>query len=170
MMNTMDDKLTDMCVVPPEPKDPQYLNLSFTRADPEEETEKSYQEAKTRFPIPHPGTCENYKKVIDQVQLEVIAAEKARVTSMAAKGSGRPELYRINGYTQWRTELEQKFAAYNCQKALEQKEQAEVFGTFSSQLEAAKEGTEKSDKLTTYIVFGMLGLVVLVSGILIFRK
>ena len=58
----------------------------------------------------------------------------------------------------------------NCRKLLEQKEQEEVFGTFTSQLETAKAGTEKSDKLTTYIVFGMLGVVVLVSGVLILKK
>lgn len=146
----------------------EYLNFSLTRADAGDESEKQYQEAKTRFP--KPPTCEKLKNVIDQVALEILAAQKQRATSMSGKGSGRPELYRINGYSRWKTELEQNFANLNCTKLLEQKEQQEVFGTFASQLETAKAGTEKSDQMTTYIVFGMLGVVLLASGLLILRK
>jgi hypothetical protein len=167
MYNNLNEKLTDIGFGQ---QQPEYLNLSFRKADAGEESEKAYQQAKTNYPYPKPGTCENIKKVIDQVQLEVEAAQKARVSSMAGKGSGRPEQYRINGYSKWKTELDQSYISYNCVKLQEQKEQEEVFGTFTEQLDKAKTDTEKSDKLTTYIVFGMLGMVVLVSGILLLKK
>lgn len=151
-------------------KDTEYLNFSLKRANPGTEEENNYKAAKTKFPYPNPGTCENLKKVIDQLALDIQAEQKKRATSMSAKGSGRPELYHINGYSKWKTELEQSFIKLNCAKQLEQKEQQEVFGTFTTQLGAAKADTEESDKMTTYVVFGMLGVVVLVSGLLILKR
>lgn len=148
----------------------QYYNLWGIWESPDEGAlrQEEYENAVKKYAIPK--TCANLDSTIKSLDNEIKSAEQERANQTAIGGSGRPQNRKIDGYTKRRDELVAMANEWLCEENKAKLENQEFLDSTLQQLEAAKSLTEKGDKTTTYIIWGMLGLVVVVSGLLIFKK
>lgn len=137
-------------------------------ADADNEISNNYTRA--LFKYPDPQTCDQALTTIDNLQIDIDAkaAEKVQVTS--AKGSGRPQSYYITGFEKRQAELKTMFQNMQCGNYFSEKQSSEFLDKQYDVLQDAGRLTAKATNTTTYLVIGMIGLVVIASGILILRK
>jgi hypothetical protein len=146
-----------------------HLNL-FGRVDEGKEREKRYQEVLARYPADTKTNCDQLEGMLKTIRSEIAGKEEQRVRSMASGGSGRPENRELYGLNKRRVELE---GLYNNMRCAEIKEEvaAKAFNeTQITNLERVSQISKDTGKATKYIVWGMLGVVVLVTTIVIIRK
>jgi len=157
--------------VEPLPGSGQHLNLfgiSFKKDYSEVDRLKYYQEAKRKYPFDvAKADCESLGILIDNVGLDIRQMEERRASGDS--GGDYAERY-IDGFTRYKVELEQKKNALQCEARLAEEKEQKFYDTQIEQLQKVKSLSSTAGKTSTIVIFGMIGLVVLVSGIVIYKK
>lgn len=147
-----------------------YLNLFGSGVDEQAEREKAYQEAKLTYPVDQKFvTCENISIIERAVQLAIDGFVSRKANDSSA-GNIRVMNRYIDGYTKWLNEVKVMYQGMQCEKKIADQEAKEFFDTQYTNLEKVQQLSEDTGSGTKYLIFGMLGLVVLVSGVIIFKK
>lgn len=146
-----------------------YLNL-FDGPDEGLEREKRYLEAKNQFPVDAKiSDCYHLQAVMKNVKAVIDAAYQSK-TLKDTKGNQRVQNRTIDGYTRYMNEVAALYNNKQCEKMQSDLESKEFFDTQYENLERVKGLGDAASNTTKYIVFGMIGAVVLVAGIIIFKK
>lgn len=144
-----------------------HLNLFGSGINEEAERVKKYEEAKAKFPYdPKTGSCDQLQTLIENVALDIRQMEER----IARGDTNRVGKRYVDGFNRWKTELEQFKNNMQCVKIQEEQEKQEFFETQNKQLEQVKKIAGTTNKTSTYILVGMIGLVLTVSGIIIYKK
>lgn len=149
-----------------------YLNILglFEGPDETKERERQYMEAKNRFPVDAKiSDCYHLQATMKSVKDVVDAAYQSR-TLDDSKGNVRVKNRTIDAYTKYLNEVTALYNSKQCEKAQADLESQQFFDTQYENLERVKGLGDAATNTTKYIVFGMLGVVVVVSGIIIFKK
>lgn len=147
-----------------------YLNLFGSNVDEQAEREKAYQEARLTWPVNQKTvTCEKLSLVDRAVQLAIDGLIQRKANDSSA-GNIRIMNRYIDGYTKWLNEVKVMYQGMQCEKKIADQESKEFFDTQYTNLEKVQQLSEDTGSGTKYLIFGMLGLVVIVSGIIIFKK
>lgn len=141
------------------------LNL-FGAVDEAAERVKTYQEAVRKYPLGK-GDCATVQDIIFKLKTDIAKwiQEKATIG-----GKGGVQNRYIDGYSKRLTEMENRLNDLGC-VAADKKAQTEA--DYQMQLDLlgqAKGLTDKAGNTTKYIIWGMLGLVVVVAGVIIIKK
>lgn len=147
--------------------DDRHLNL-FGGPDETAERERIYYtEAMPKYPINKLTTCNDLSVMIEQCNEDVQKMMRQR----AAGGTTDRVVARYqDAYDRRLTELKQAYAGAQCEVLKDKAEKAEFFDTQLNQLGRVKSLSANTDKLSTYVMIGLLLMVVGVSGIVIVKK
>lgn len=132
------------------------------------ERERIYKEALLKYPTPK--DCKGLTAAIAAIKNEINSAEERKVATISTGGSGRVEARQIDAYTRRKDELVKYSNEWFCEQYAKDQEHQQYLSDFDSQLAAVKGITGSSDKTGTYVVIGMLVLVVAGAGFLMFKK
>jgi hypothetical protein len=155
--------------VEPIPKaDDKHLNLfGINVIDENAERERLYQEALGKYPFDvKSGTCEQLAVLIQNVSLDINAMNER----IARGDTNRVGKRYVDGYTRRKTELQQFENTLQCSVQKQNAEKQEFFDTQNQQLANVQKLSEKTSGASTYILIGMMVLIVTVSGIIIVKK
>ncbi len=147
-----------------------FLNLfGSNKVDEAAEREKIYNEAKVNWPVSSKSTCEDVKNSAYSLGL-AIDQEYQSKTLDASAGNQRIRNRYIDGWTKWQNEMKAMYESMECLEVKEEQEEKEFFDTQFDNLKRAKDLSTASGNTTKYLIFGMLGVVVVISTIIIFKK
>lgn len=139
-------------------------------ADETKEREKTYNYAKQNWPADVKyTTCADLKMLMAGVQLGVDAAYQSK-TLDDSKDNQKVNNRTIDGYTRWLNELKVMNTQKQCVELQEAAEEKEFFDTQYDNLERVQGLSDEAGNKTKYLIFGMLGVVVLISGYIILKK
>lgn len=145
------------------------LNL-FGKVDENAEREKRYQEALAKYPASSKMGCDQLESMIVNIKNEISLKEEEKVNNMASGGSGRVQDRELYGWNKRRTELEAMYSNLKCAEIKEEAASQKFNETQISQLAKVKELSDTSGNATKYIIWGLLGVVVVVATVIIIRK
>lgn len=146
-----------------------HLNL-FSGPDENAERQRTYNEAKQKWPVDQKGTsCETLQAIIDNIQLSINSAMQTKAIANKA-GTTRVQNRIIDGYTWWQNDVKSIYNLKQCEKIQAEQEQKEFFDTQYENLEKVQGLSQAAGSTTKYVVLGMLGLTVVVAGIILFKK
>ena len=129
----------------------------------------AYEQALAKYP--DPNTCAVLMGYIDAIGTDIASMTQQQTQAASAGGSGRPQSKTEQGWTQRQAELQSLSGQWQCAAFAQQQATNTQLQEGQQQLAYAKNlFSATGNNTTTYVVFGMLGLVVIVSGILIFSK
>lgn len=147
-----------------------YLNLFGGGVDETAERVKTYNEAKNRWPANTKiSTCDSLETIIQAIQLSIDAEIQSKANDDSAANARIRNRY-IDGYTQWMNEVKVMYTDKKCEQQKADQESKQFFDTQYENLQRVQGLSKSAGNTTKYLIFGMLGLVVLVSGIIIFKK
>jgi hypothetical protein len=149
-----------------------YLNLLglFEGPDESEERQKIYNQAVAKWPINEKITsCEQLQAMIDDIQNAINSAMQSKVND-DRNANQRVQNRYIDAYTWRQNDVKAMYGKKQCAQMLEDQEQKEFFDNQYENLERVKGLSDKAGNTTKYLVFGMLGVVVVISSIIIFKK
>lgn len=147
----------------------QYLNL-FGKVDENAEREKRYQTALLEYPASTKTGCDQLEALVSNINLKLNEITERRASTVAAGGSGRIEDRELYGYGKRKTELESMYNNLQCAQIKNEAEQKKFYETQVEQLEKVTELGKDTGNATKYIVWGMLGIVVVIATIIIIKK
>lgn len=143
-----------------------YFNL-FGKQDEGGLREMEYQQALAKYPTPK--TCDTLAATIDGIKNEIKSAEQRKVATIATGGSGRVEARFIDGYTRRKDELVNLYNQWLCAKYEKEQQHQQYLSDFTEGLSTVKKITSTDDKTGMYVVFAMLGVVVIGSAYLMLK-
>lgn len=143
----------------------EHLNL-FGQVDEAAERAKTYQEAVRKYPLGK-GDCTTVQNILTSLTSDIDNLIKKKATE---GGAGRIENRQIDGYSKRRTEMEKKLADLGCAATQKAAQTQADYDMQLNLLEQTKGLTAKAGSTTKYIIWGMLGLIVVVAGLVIIRK
>jgi hypothetical protein len=149
-----------------------YLNLLglFEGPDESEERQKIYNQSVVKWPINEKITsCEQLQAMIDDIQNAINSALQSKVND-DRNANQRVQNRYIDAYTWRQNDVKAMYGKKQCAQTLEDQEQKEFFDNQYQNLERVKGLSDKAGNTTKYLVFGMLGVVVVISSIIIFKK
>lgn len=149
-----------------------YLNVLglFEGPDESAERERIYKEAVNKYPAdPKISTCEYLQSTITSIQDVINSAMQTKVND-DRNAVQRVQNRYIDAYTWRQNDIKAMFSLKQCAQIMEDAEQKEFFDTQYENLERVKGLSDKAGNTTKYLVFGMLGVVVVISSIIIFKK
>lgn len=149
-------------------KQPRFFNFDFGSPDEEALIRDAYNRALKKYP--NPTTCAQADAYIKAITKELDAMYEGKALATSTGGSGRPQSRDITGTNQRKVELEGIFETYYCATAMQDADNAKFLNTTLESLKATKALTDPTDKTTTYIVAGMLVLVVGATAFFMFRS
>lgn len=142
----------------------------LTSTDEQAARESTYQEAVQKYPLDiYKYTCNDLDIVRKNLQLEIDAyiAKKAQDGS---SGNERIQNRYIDGYQRRLNEIESMYNTNNCAEIKKQQEREQFLREQQQQLEQVQKLATTTSKTSKYIIWGMLGLIVVVSGVIIIKK
>lgn len=143
-----------------------YLNL-FGSVNEDYERQKKYEEALAKYPFDtKTGGCDQLDILIGNISLDINAMNER----IARGDTNRVGKRYVDGYTRRKTELQQYKNNLQCVKQQEAADKAEFFQTQNEQLANVQKIAGQKSKTSTYILVGMIVLVLTVSGIIIVKK
>lgn len=146
-----------------------HLNL-FDGPDENAERQRIYNEAKNKWPIDEElSSCDHLIATSKAIKAAIDAAYQTKSID-DGKGNQRVQNRIIDAYTWRKNDVDGMYNSKNCDEVIKDQESKEFFDTQYQNLEKVKGLTEETGNTTKYLIFGMLGLVVVVSGIIIFKK
>jgi esterase/lipase len=131
---------------------------------------QAYLNAATRYPLIGDLTCGQLDNMRANLQAEI--DEVVRKRAAGAMSVANSERW-IEGFTQWLQEITSRFNNSDCQEQQTQQAQQQAINNNLQVLQSAANlasQTTASSKAATYIIWGMLGLVLVVSGIVFYKK
>lgn len=143
---------------------------SITEAKVPDNSEDDFTDAiRGQYPITAKSNCYDVAAVMKSVKTEIDSQyQKKTLLKSGASQAGVTTV--INGYQKY---LDQVTAYYNkmlCDKQIEDAQQQEDLSSNISVLGEAQKLSKNVDKTATYVILGMIGVVVLVTGYIIFKK
>jgi hypothetical protein len=147
------------------PQVDQALNL-FGKADEDAERVKTYQEAIRKYPLGK-GDCATVKSIIEGLNQDISKWVQQKATD---GGKGTVQNRYIDGYSKRLSEMQKRLSDLGCAAAEKAAQTEADYQMQLNLLDQAKGLTDKAGSATKYIIWGMLGIVVIVSGIIIIKK
>lgn len=142
-----------------------HLNL-FGKVDEAAVRQQEYEAAKQKYP--DPKTCTDLAGEINAINSEIQSLYAQKANDTASGGSGRPQARSIDGYTQRMNELTALSQQWQCQQYADQQAHQQYLNDLNNELQSASQ-LSTQDTTSTYLIYGGIGLVALVSLLLIFR-
>lgn len=141
--------------------------IGATSVDENAERERLYQEAKTKYPFDEKsGTCDQLDALVSNIGIEINAMNER----IARGDTNRVGKRFVDGYTRRKTDLQQYYNNLQCDAKKQAAEKAEFFDTQNQQLANVQKLASTTSSASTYILVGMILLIVTVSGIIIVKK
>jgi hypothetical protein len=143
------------------------LGDSYSETDALEKA-KRLSEARAKYPIDKLTTCESVAVMIEQC-----AADLDRVEKIRAAGGSITDRVIAREQIAWETrlsELKQWQSGQQCAIKLEAQQQNEFYDTQFTQLQRVKSLSDGTAKSSTYLVYGMIAVFVIVAGVIIVKK
>lgn len=126
-----------------------------------------YAETLTKYPITVKSNCTTIR-----IQIEQCSADLERVTKLRASGTVTDRVIAREqaAYETRLAELKQYQSKLRCSETEAEKQSQQFFDTQYDQLKKIKGLSDSQSSGATWLIYGMIGLMVLVSGIIIYRK
>lgn len=141
----------------------------FLNFDEGAERQRIYNDVKAKYPLTGKLTCDNILAMSKSIQNDIDAFYEKK-TLDDSSGNQRVQNRHIDMYTSYKTEIDKVFLYNNCEEKMSDAESKEFFDTQYDNLERVKGLSEDAGDTTKYLIFGMLGVVVIVAGIIIFKN
>lgn len=141
-----------------------------TSVDENAAREATYKEASERHSLPAKGAdCYGLESLMKNVSADIRAYEEKKTRDSSA-GNQRIQNRYIDGYTRYLNELQYLYNNMQCERAEAELEEQKFFEQQQQQLESVKQLTQQTSNTSKYIIWGMLGLIVIVAGIIVIKK
>jgi hypothetical protein len=132
------------------------------------EKAKRLSEARAKYPIDKLTTCTSVAIMIEQC-----AADLDRVMKTRAAGGSIQDRVIAREQIAWETrltELKQWQSGQQCAAQVEAQQQTEFYDTQFNQLQRVKSLSDGTAKSSTYLVYGMIAVFVIIAGVIIVKK
>jgi len=150
----------------------QYFNIlpiiTAIATSPDEEAErlKAYNEIAAKYPITSKIDCLTIRAVMQDMDGNIEDIEKQRVLGT----TDRVGLRYILAYQRRKSEFESIWNQMQCADKLAQAKDELFLDQQYDQLEKVQKLGQDAGKAATYVIWGMLGLVVVATGIFMYKK
>ncbi len=146
----------------------QYLNL-FGLFEGSETVANPYDDIKSAYPFSSKMSCQQIGAIIKSVQNEVDAVVYNNTLDIS-KGTRHGNDDRISHYNSYLNEVKSAYNNKNCDELIAEELKQTDLNTEFDQLKKVSALGKSTSKMTTYVVLGMLGLIVLVTGVVLLKK
>lgn len=145
--------------------DDEWQNL-FSNVDETAEREKAYQEVVAAYPLDPKMDCLTLQAKMKDLDLQIAIVTEQR----AAGATDRVGLRYILGYQRRKADFAAVYNQKQCETQIETAKSEVFLEQQYTQLEKVQNLAKETGSAATYVIWGMIGLVVLVSGIFIVKK
>ncbi len=146
-----------------------FLNL-FGKTDENAEREARYRTALAKYPADTKSDCLTLGAIVQNIEADISRTQEDRVSNVAAGGSGRIQDRELYGLGKRQQEVLSLYNNAQCTKKFEDAEAQAFQDAQLTQLEKVTTLTKNESKASSYILYGMIGLVVIVAGVLIYKS
>lgn len=138
-------------------------------ADEQKAREQTYAVEKTKYPITEKMSCADIEAIVTNIQNDIDGALQSK-TLNDSKDNQKLQARYIDGWTRYQNEVKAKYNTMQCEKQKEDAANQEFFAQQYTNLEKAKTIGATASNVTKWLIIGMLGAAVIISGVIIFKK
>jgi hypothetical protein len=142
------------------------IGSSYNQLDADERA-KRLAEARQKYPLDKTTTCDTVADMIEQCSADLDRAEKLRASGTVTDRVIAREVY---AWQTRLTELQQWQSGQECTKKLAQQQQDQFYDNQYTQLERVQQLTSSTANGSTYLIYGMIAIFVIVAGVIIVKK
>ncbi len=151
-------------------KEDQYLNLfGLFEKSPTSSSADIYAGVKAKYPVSSEMSCEQIGAIAKNVQNEVDAIVYSNTQSVS-KSTHSANATAIDSYNNYLNDVKAVYNNKNCDDVIAEQQKQTDLNTELDQLKKVSSLGKSTSKMTTYVVLGMLGLIVLVTGVVLLKK
>jgi hypothetical protein len=143
---------------------PRYYNISEG-----DDIHNKYLLASEQYPYNGRNTCAGADAQLKAITAQIADMEVQLTRNVSLGSNGHPMRVIIDGYTQMKQEIQQQYYNMYCDSYKEKQENQEFLDSQISQLKQAQ-SLVKKDSTGTYIVYGIIGAIVIVAGVILLKK